>query len=607
MQCPKCSYQNPPGAKFCLECGHRLVNTQSTADSVNCCPRCHAPLQPGMVFCASCGGPVVSHGYQSAVPKRVTQITSISTETGKTIICPNCSQEVDASLSICPHCHSNLQTEFPVIPDVEQQQPASGTRRCPGCGAVLGENEVFCTSCGFSFTAKESPVNRIRNTHHVKAAYRSVPASEVNSVTYCPACGSVNQSGDRFCFSCGMPLHQQGTGSKYISACSTSDSVGYGSSVYNGAFSRSTSPSYSRSSHSLALILVPVLSGAFLLVSMISWGFMVHSAQSPEKTARTYMTLLCNGEYEKAYQMLDLPKSQYLTPEIFRSVNQQMDLGNTTSITLRKEGESSVGTGSALIHTEEYEAVLGQSDDQAPKTEKITVEKSDRKHHLFFNQWTISDSDLIAHQVRLQILADCVVLIDGIEPDVSMKQDSDDETMALYVIPEMFCTEYEIELQRPDHEPVVMNLSVDENYQIIDLMNSENPEAAAQLQKQAVQDLESIYQAAINGSSFETVSGLFADSRKRGIEEGYQLLQKSLSAAADPVSLKLSNIQAVSRPASGTVRLVYYCSAQFVLRSGSDDDSEEYSRTGSREVSMSYIRQNGKWKLENLPDLMLFQ
>jgi len=46
MQCPRCQQENPPEAKFCLECGARLARG---------CPRCGTELPPGAKFCRECG------------------------------------------------------------------------------------------------------------------------------------------------------------------------------------------------------------------------------------------------------------------------------------------------------------------------------------------------------------------------------------------------------------------------------------------------------------------------------------------------------------------------------------------------------------------------
>src|SRR5437867_3718883 len=46
MQCPACRHENPAQAKFCLECGTRLVVS---------CSNCRAELPPSAKFCLECG------------------------------------------------------------------------------------------------------------------------------------------------------------------------------------------------------------------------------------------------------------------------------------------------------------------------------------------------------------------------------------------------------------------------------------------------------------------------------------------------------------------------------------------------------------------------
>ena|SRR5215831_1314594 len=54
MNCPRCQHENPPHAKFCLECGVSLALT---------CPKCHSALPAGAKFCLECGEPVTTgHG-----------------------------------------------------------------------------------------------------------------------------------------------------------------------------------------------------------------------------------------------------------------------------------------------------------------------------------------------------------------------------------------------------------------------------------------------------------------------------------------------------------------------------------------------------------------
>jgi Double zinc ribbon/Adenylate and Guanylate cyclase catalytic domain len=49
MQCPRCQQENPPQAKFCLECGARVALT---------CPKCRSELPSSAKFFLECGEPV---------------------------------------------------------------------------------------------------------------------------------------------------------------------------------------------------------------------------------------------------------------------------------------------------------------------------------------------------------------------------------------------------------------------------------------------------------------------------------------------------------------------------------------------------------------------
>jgi Double zinc ribbon len=46
MQCPQCRHTNPPGTKFCGECGTRLQSLY---------PACQAANPPTNKFCSECG------------------------------------------------------------------------------------------------------------------------------------------------------------------------------------------------------------------------------------------------------------------------------------------------------------------------------------------------------------------------------------------------------------------------------------------------------------------------------------------------------------------------------------------------------------------------
>ncbi|MGH7331990.1 MAG: zinc-ribbon domain-containing protein [Candidatus Rokuibacteriota bacterium] len=57
MKCPRCQHENPPQAKFCLECGARFAVA---------CAQCGTPLPAGAKFCLECGTPIGRDGTEPA-------------------------------------------------------------------------------------------------------------------------------------------------------------------------------------------------------------------------------------------------------------------------------------------------------------------------------------------------------------------------------------------------------------------------------------------------------------------------------------------------------------------------------------------------------------
>lgn len=49
MQCPQCQHPNSEAAKFCEECGGKLIHV---------CPGCGHPVSPTAKFCPECGTPL---------------------------------------------------------------------------------------------------------------------------------------------------------------------------------------------------------------------------------------------------------------------------------------------------------------------------------------------------------------------------------------------------------------------------------------------------------------------------------------------------------------------------------------------------------------------
>jgi predicted amidophosphoribosyltransferase len=57
MKCPHCQTENPPLAKFCLECATPLAHT---------CANCRTKLPPAAKFCPECAHPMSARAATQA-------------------------------------------------------------------------------------------------------------------------------------------------------------------------------------------------------------------------------------------------------------------------------------------------------------------------------------------------------------------------------------------------------------------------------------------------------------------------------------------------------------------------------------------------------------
>src|SRR5574341_1573548 len=73
LACPHCGFANPPGAKFCANCGRPVASR---------CPECGADLAPGARFCSNCGIPLAGGarsepGVSAEVPVEARKVVTV--------------------------------------------------------------------------------------------------------------------------------------------------------------------------------------------------------------------------------------------------------------------------------------------------------------------------------------------------------------------------------------------------------------------------------------------------------------------------------------------------------------------------------------------------
>lgn len=76
VTCPNCQTQNPSSAKFCINCGNKMVSEEH-------CPECGGTIVKGAKFCPNCGKKLVA-------------------------VCPNCGKELVSGAKFCLECGTQV-------------------------------------------------------------------------------------------------------------------------------------------------------------------------------------------------------------------------------------------------------------------------------------------------------------------------------------------------------------------------------------------------------------------------------------------------------------------------------------------------------------------
>ncbi len=162
VRCEACGAYVDDDSVFCVNCGHRMVPVKE-----NGCPNCGADIKDEFVFCPVCGARIPEQEPELEQEKALEQEPEL---------------EQEKALEQEPELEQEKELEQE--PELE---PAK--RKCPNCGAELGDDDLFCMECG---TKIEEPA----------AQSAAAPTGKK-----CPNCGADLGDDDIFCMECGTKVN----------------------------------------------------------------------------------------------------------------------------------------------------------------------------------------------------------------------------------------------------------------------------------------------------------------------------------------------------------------------------------------------------------------
>ena len=270
---------------------------------------------------------------------------------------------------------------------------------CQECGAKNSDDSIFCQECGTRLDKVDMPVNQ-----QVNAEFNNQPAGEQ------PQNGFSNQQ-----------MNQQAWNN------------------FNGQQSAQAVKPIPKLWIAIAGEIVAILVMAIVFKGVVEERF------SADKTAEQYFASLVNGDYEKAYDMLELPDSELLTEKLFVKSMKQNTLGEVTdykvSVTSETDGESDKSSKGLSKSCYVSYRIKGSDEENVFV---VTLTKDSKKKFLFFNQWLVTSSSVWDKDTYLSVPKGTKVKIDGVDVSKNLKEST--EYLDEYDIPYIFAGVHEIEV-----------------------------------------------------------------------------------------------------------------------------------------------------------------
>lgn len=332
--------------------------------------------------------------------------------------------------------------------------------------------------------------------------------------------------------------------------------------------------------------------------------------------ASRYFVSMVNLDSKAAFQCLDIQKTDWLNPDTFSAYMRKdkkihEELNSVHSYKVVNNPAANYGTSRM------QEISYSYGDAQVKGSYYIpTVEDK--------GNWKVSTADFLIIKATLRFPKGSKVKINGIElTSKYLDKNSDDgsttvggnywssEPSDTYVIPELFEGIYKVEVDLDGYEPYIIEEEFSRTGigQVSTGDMKLKKETVAQLEKQAGEDLRALYEAGASNSGFEKVDDLFLNGKqaRQQFAAEYERQIEQWSSDYQPIiSMKMTDLEARGSTASSAVTITGKYTVAFLYTPFLSSTQKEKETTQEKPITMSYIREGDKWKLNAMPAISVY-
>ena len=478
---------------------------------------------------------------------------------------------------------------------------------CPNCGAKNDDTSLFCEACGTSLAEAAKEIaesrNQMENTVNDAPVQPEVQPQEAEAVQ--PE-AAVNDAP--------VQSEVQQQEAEAVQPEAAVNDVPVQPEVQPQAAQQVQPQAVPKKKFKIPAW-VFIVSGAAVAVIIAAVAFVMIgiSGSDYKKTVKAYVTAMQSGDYEKAYGYLGTQNSEFLTKEAFVKAHENDEKGKITNIVINDSYQT---VPNAVTKRVDVNYVLESGEIGYTS---VTVQKAPEKHMLFFNKYDINTEGIVVNDASITVPKGFELSVnDSKLGEGYISKDNSSSSTDTYKLPKIFAGEMKIDVKYADivsHSETVEVYSGSHNSSIANVGRSklEISEAAQNtLKEKAKADVKTLMQAAADKKNFSEISSMCSTNKKDAVQRDYEngILYDLHSSYRDTTSLTVSNVESNIKSTAYSsdydtalpnvkVYVSYDLAGQYNT-SYSDTLYEGYLNVKGLSYSISYIYEDGQWKISDI-------
>jgi hypothetical protein len=349
-----------------------------------------------------------------------------------------------------------------------------------------------------------------------------------------------------------------------------------------------------------------IITGAAVAALVIIFIIAGSVLSSPKRIAQNYFKASMEGQWEKAFKYMDLPKGDFITKELLAKTLEDRDAKDITNYEVVEDEDYD-----SKIAKKFYVTYYTKGNSRSVTSVELV---RDGKFMLFWNRYKVSPRDIVSKNVKLTVRATSKLYIDDVEvPDKYIDNSEDDKkdnsksssekTKKVYKIDVMFAGEHRIRVTDDIYRDIDKDYQFgsDEGYTYVITTTDIREDVLDARMAAAEQDLKTFFNAAIDNKSFDSVKGMCVDNaaKLKSIKSAYdKFVSNTYKNGYGVKSIDFNKFSTQS--SSGTTDGCPYVKVSIsagVTGTGAQKSGTTKNFNETTSATFTYMYKDGQWKI----------